>query len=127
MQLAQPSWRMATQHSMRNKEEETKPKNLFLGYSSSMELVGGQQLPVRWGQVAFPSMGTHRRVTAAPWEVDGLHPLQSLCPGPQPTAPSVVLDLLNVQLAVQRAEAVRAGSKALPGCGRLPLPAAILV
>lgn len=58
MQLAQPSWRMATQHSMRNKEEETKPKNLFLGYSSSMELVGGQQLPVRWGQVAFPSMGT---------------------------------------------------------------------
>lgn len=57
-QLAQPSWRMATQHSMRNKEEETKPKNLFLGYSSSMELVGGQQLPVRWGQVAFTSMGT---------------------------------------------------------------------
>lgn len=89
MQLAQPSWRMATQHSMRNKEEETKPKNLFLGYSSSMELVGGQQLPVRWGQVAFPSMGTHRRVTAAPWEVDGLHPLQSLCPGRSPQPPQL--------------------------------------
>lgn len=33
-------------------------ENLFLGYSSSMELVGGQLLPVRCDQVAFTNLGT---------------------------------------------------------------------
>lgn len=46
-------------------------ENLFLGYSSSMELVGGQLLPVRCGQVAFINLGT-AGCWLVPWKMAGL-------------------------------------------------------
>lgn len=46
-------------------------ENLFLGYSSSMELVGGQLLPVRCSQVAFTNLGT-AGCWLVPWKMAGL-------------------------------------------------------
>lgn len=45
--------------------------NLCLSYSSSTELVGGQLLPVRCGQVAFTNLGT-AGCWLVPWKMAGL-------------------------------------------------------
>lgn len=85
MQLAQPLLENGYPALREEQRGGDQTKNLFLGYSSSMELVGGQLSPVRCGQVAFTNLGTGG-VTAAPREVGGL-PFGSFFQTQEPGSP----------------------------------------